>query len=380
MSIVIKMKKIAIFAGYYLPTIGGYTKNIHEIARRLAIRGYQVDVFTCNTEDSSCYEELDDVRIFRMPAWNILGGNYPFPKPSIITFKILYNAFRTNYGIFNIQTRFFLVCAIGWLLSVIKRSPLIYMERGSVHSVVNSSLVNILSIIYDHSMGFLITKKARINMGVSKSAVRFIKHLGAKNPIVMHNGIDMVPFQLDKELPQHDYVVITFIGRLIYAKGVQDLVLALEDVEFNYKLLVVGDGSFKVHLEDLVKEHLYGNNNVEFLGYKSGSDIPKILKKTDIFVNPSYSEGLPTSVMESCAAGCATIATDVGGTNEIIINGINGFLYKPHDINQLQEKLNLLIKNPKLRDELGKKARSYVENEFSWEDITERWVKLIETL
>ena len=46
------MKKIAIFAGYYPPTIGGYPKNVHEIARRLVKRGYQVDVYTCNVDGS----------------------------------------------------------------------------------------------------------------------------------------------------------------------------------------------------------------------------------------------------------------------------------------------------------------------------------------
>ena len=82
--------------------------------------------------------------------------------------------------------------------------------------------------------------------------------------------------------------------------------------------------------------------------------------------------------MEACAAGCATIATDVGGTNEIILDNITGLLYTPHNCQELREKLNYLIENPILRNKYGAKAQSYVQEQFSWDEITGRWVDLIE--
>jgi len=373
------MKKIAIFAGYYPPTIGGYPKNVHEIARRLVIKGYHVDVITCQVDDSPAYEQVDRVNVFRVPTWNALGGVYPIPKPYLSTFKTIFKILRTDYHLFNIQTRFFLICALGWFLSVIKFRPLIYMERGSVHSVVDNQIVNLISITYDHVLGFLITKKARVSMGVSSASARFLKHLGAKNPIVMPNGIDMSLFRGERESSPNENVVITFIGRIVYAKGAQDLISALNDIDSKYKLLIIGDGPYKEELEKLAQENMSEDKQIEFLGYKTGEEIPEILKKTDIFVNPSYSEGLPTSVMEACAAGCATIATDVGGTNEIVLDTINGLLYSPQDCHELTEKLNLLIGNPALREEFGHKAQKYVEKEFSWDEITERWIDLIET-
>ncbi len=375
----IVMKKIAIFAGYYPPTIGGYPKNIHEIARRLVKKGYHVDVFTCHVDDSPAYEEMDKVNVYRVPTWNSLGGVYPIPKPCLSTFKTIFKILRTDYHLFNIQTRFFIICALGWFLSVIKFRPLIYMERGSVHSVVDNPIVNLISITYDHVMGLLITRKAMVSMGVSSASARFLKHLGAKNPIVMPNGIDMSLFGGEREVSSTENVVITFIGRIVYAKGAQDLITALKEIDSEYKLLIIGDGPYKEELEKLVQKNSSINKQTEFPGYKTGHEIPEILKKTDIFVNPSYSEGLPTSVMEACAAGCATIATDVGGTNEIILDGITGLLYSPHDCDELTRKLELLIQNPELRKKYGKKAQEYVEKEFSWDEITQRWIDLIES-
>ena len=379
MFLIDKMKKIAIFAGYYPPTIGGYPKNVHEIARRLVIKGYHVDVITCQVDESPAHQEVDNVNIYRVPTWNALGGVYPIPKPCLSTFKTIYKILRTDYHLFNIQTRFFLICALGWFLSLIKFKPLIYMERGSVHSVVDNPLVNLISITYDHLLGFLITKKAMVSMGVSSASSQFLKHLGAKNPIVMPNGIDMTLFAGERQISHNENLVITFVGRIVYAKGAQDLMLALQDIDHPYKLLIVGDGPYKEELEKQAQKNRSENKKIEFLGYQTGEEIPKILKKTDIFVNPSYSEGLPTSVMEACAAGCATIATDVGGTNEIVLDGINGLLYSPHDSCQLREKLILLIENPELREEFGHKAQKYVEKEFSWDEITERWIDLIES-
>ena len=165
--------------------------------------------------------------------------------------------------------------------------------------------------------------------------------------------------------------------RQVYAKGAQDLISALKDIDSDFKLLIVGDGPYKEELERIASQHQSLENKIEFLGYKTGTEIPEILKQTDIFVNPSYSEGLPTSVMEACAAGCATIATDVGGTNEIILT-ISPDYYTHHNCQELREKLNYLIENPILRNKYGAKAQSYVQEQFSWDEITGRWVDLIE--
>jgi len=97
-------------------------------------------------------------------------------------------------------------------------------------------------------------------------------------------------------------------------------------------------------------------------------------------VNPSYSEGLPTSVLEACAAGCAVVATDVGGTNEIVLDGSTGFLVKPGDRQALTDRVNLLLENKSMRDTLGKNAKAYVMDNFSWDQIMEQWMAEISYL
>ena len=376
-----KSKKIAIFAGYYLPTIGGYIKNIHELARRLCKKGYSVDVITCNTENSALQEIIDGVNVYRIPSWDVLGGNYPVPKPCFTSLKMILEIFRKDYDVINTQTRFFFICFIGWLISLLKGIPLIHLERGTRHSVLDSEITTFIGRLYDHTIGTLIVKTASLNLGVSKPAVDFMKHLGAKDGKVMYNGIDVSMFENNDPVVKglnvdNSNVTVTFIGRLIYAKGVQDLITIFPELKGEVRLLIVGEGSYRKELEKLSKK--VEERNIIFLGKKKTEEIPGILNITDIFVNPSYSEGLPTSVMEACAAGRAAVATDVGGTNEIIQNGETGFLIAPENLEELKKKITFLIENPGLRKEVGSKAREYVKNKFSWDEIVEKWVKEIE--
>ena len=114
-----KAKRILIFAAYFLPSVGGYETNIYELSGRLIRRGYQIDVITSNVENAlnsqklPTYDELDGISVYRLPSWNILRGNYPIPKPSFTTFRILSRLLRNDYDLINTQGRMFLTSLLG---------------------------------------------------------------------------------------------------------------------------------------------------------------------------------------------------------------------------------------------------------------------------
>ncbi len=105
-----------------------------------------------------------------------------------------------------------------------------------------------------------------------------------------------------------------------------------------------------------------------------------MLSATDIFVNPSYSEGLGISVMEAASIGLPIIATDVGGTREIITTDKTGILIKARDVGQLAEELCRLRANAELRKKLGGNARILAERKFNWDKITGEYIKLYASL
>ena len=193
-----------------------------------------------------------------------------------------------------------------------------------------------------------------------------------------YEKIDQILPQCELKNKYTDETIITFVGRLIDGKGVVDLIKAFAGTKrVDIKLFIVGDGTQKKRLENL-SEELKIENKVIFLGYKKFEDAIGILKISDIFVNPSYTEGLPTSVMEAALCKKAIIATDVGGTNEIITDQRSGFLIRPNDILILREKLEILISDIDLRKKFGMEAYTEVIEKFNWENATEKYLKIIQ--
>lgn len=379
------MKGILIFAAYFYPHLGGVEKYAYELSRRLVQRGYEVDIVTCNTEGALAYEELDGIHIYRLPSWNALDSRYPIPKPCPTSFRILRKLLDKDYNVVNTVTRFFVASFLGLIFAKIRRVPLTHTELGAGHSIGSGKVVDSVGQAYDHTVGSLIVKSARVNIGISEAICEFLKHLGARNIRLIYDGIDTATFRKrDTDLRQrlgiaNDICLITFVGRLIYAKGVQDLVSALpraKTVVPNIELLIVGDEPYRAKLERLTLEAGCAQD-ITFLGEKPPTEIVDILSATDIFINPSYSEGLPTSVLEAAAVGIPIIAADVGGTREIVKNGETGLLIQPGQPEQIAEAVRLLAQNRQMADELGREARRLVEKRFDWDKVIDDWLECV---
>lgn len=368
---------ILICAAFYTPHIGGYEKNIEALAKRLVKEGHTVDILTCNTEKEVEYEGLGKYTIIRLPCWNLLDGTYPVPTISGRTYQMLKGAVRYSHDVIITQTRFFTTSLLGLILAWIKRIPLVHVERGTCHSVVQDAVVRFICKVYDHTIGCLISRYAVSNIGVSKAACDFIKHYSGRDAVVVHNGIDIRDYRT--EIRRTKEIYITFVGRLIYAKGVQDLIKAfvmcnvLSSKEL--KLRIVGEGNYRKQLEDLAY-HSGGFLDIKFYGQRN--DVIDILEESDIFVNPSYSEGLPTSVMEAASVGLPIIATDVGGTNEIIKHMKSGILIKPHDVDSLEQAIKVMIDDPVGARKMAAMARNTIAARFSWDQIVKQYIGLLE--
>jgi glycosyltransferase involved in cell wall biosynthesis len=379
------MKRILIVAAYFYPHVGGTEKTVYKLSRRFVQKGYEIDILTCNTDRALPFEELDGIHIYRLPSWNALNSVYPIPKPCPTSFKILRRLLRKNYDVINTQTRFFLTSFLGLVFAKSKRTPVVHTERGATHSIVPNKVVDLISRAYDHSIGVMIVKSARTNIGVSEAACEFLRHLGATTTQLVHDGIDTTIFKKKEDTNcrqklgiSNDAIVVAFVGRLIYAKGVQDLISAFSRVKATAPeviLLIVGDGPYKTNLENLAYQTKCASS-ILFLGQRNQDEVIDLLSATDIFVNPSYSEGLGISMIEAASIGLPIIATDVGGTREIVTTDKTGILVKAGDVRQLAEELCRLRADRELRGKLGDNARMLVEQKFNWDKITEEYIKL----
>lgn len=374
-------RSVIFFAGYFLPYRGGYANSIYQLAKRLVERGYGVTIVTNNTENSLLEEDLEGILVFRLSCWHIIDGTFPIPKPALTNFKILKRALSKRYFVVSTQTRFFVTSFIGLVVSWIKGIPLVHTERGSRHSVLTNKFFFWISKIVDHIIGWLLVHRAVSNIGVSRKACDFLSHLGAFRVKLIPNGVnedylDAGERKFSAE-QAHDPINIVYFGRLIYAKGVQDLIKAFNLLPKTPRtiLTIVGAGNFRKYLESQA-EIGESSRKIIFTGELDSKNLIRVLENSDIFVNPSYSEGLPTSVLEAGAVGLPVIATNVGGTSDIIRSDSEGLLYEPHRITELLECLKEYINNPSLRQEHSEKLREYIRNNFSWQKVTDEYINL----
>lgn len=181
---------------------------------------------------------------------------------------------------------------------------------------------------------------------------------------VIPTGIDPAPYSSDARGPAGSKVTATYVGRLESVKGVEDFLTAAVPLAQSYPQLHIQVTGWYKDNHPLVERF---RDHVTFTGLRD--DVPQILAASDIFVLPSYSEGLSNALMEAMASGCACIASDTGGNAFLIQNGVSGFLFPPGDRQALRAHIERLVKDPAKRRNLGAAARKRIEEAFSWEVV-----------
>ncbi len=219
---------------------------------------------------------------------------------------------------------------------------------------------------------------AQTMIAVSDHVRRYtLDHIPLMNPsklVVVRNGIPVERFRdvkADEELRRRHGIasgapVIGFVGRLTFQKGVEHLIDAaalLAATHPEARILIVGEGD----LWDDLQTRAADRPQVIFAGYQQ--EIPRYLAMFDVFILPSQFEGLPMSVLEAMAAGKPVVATAVGGTPEVVVDGVTGFLVEPKRADQLAERLSRLIGDPELRLRMGAAGRARVMSHFSAEGM-----------
>jgi glycosyltransferase involved in cell wall biosynthesis len=270
------------------------------------------------------------------------------------------------------------------LVSEAKSIPFVYNVQG-MGTRTGRFIVDALAEYYDWTVERFISNNAEKLILLSKSLISRTRKLGVPDSkvAVIPSGVDSRRFdphisdirrraaELRNKLSiSQDEVVIGFVGRLVPAKGLLYLLSAVKQLlnEFpNIVLLIVGDGPQKTELQSVAKS--LGLKTV-FPGYQSNT--PPYYALMDVFVLPSFFEGLPGVVLEAMAMEKPVVATNVGGTSDLILDGENGFLVRARAHEQIVTALKELVGDKDLRLKMGRTGRQLVLRNFLWEDIVDK--------
>jgi len=173
-------------------------------------------------------------------------------------------------------------------------------------------------------------------------------------------------------------VRLLFVGWLELEKGIVELLKAMKAIreDNEISLTIVGDGRARNISEEFVKSNNMGSM-VTFCGWQVGEELEIRYKEADIFVLPSWAEGLPNAMIEAMAAGLCVVVSDVGNIPDVIHDGENGFLVPPKDIERLVSVLKMVIRELGLRNHAGRLAYETARDNFVVELTVQRIIKEI---
>lgn len=240
--------------------------------------------------------------------------------------------------------------------------------------------VRVAMWLYARLIGNPILRRAERVVLLHEGLVPVAKKLHL-NYQVIHNGIDLDNF--DASPPPSDLkkgkneIWIGYVGRLESIKGWYDLAtVAKELVEVDRRLRFFFVGPTE-NATERIKE--FKHPNIKFVGLRK--DVAGINKLLDIFVMPSYSEGLSNALMEAMAAGCICLVSNVGGNKILIQEGNTGLTFPPGDQAQLKDQLIKILNNPARLNLMSRAARKVIEQKFSLTDsIKQLSIALQDTL
>ena len=166
---------------------------------------------------------------------------------------------------------------------------------------------------------------------------------------------------------KHDSTVILFLGRLCERKGVYDLIKTIQRLhpEINpaYTFALCGDGDCD-KVSALI-DKLGLKDRIYHIGWIDNDQKKDILNKTVLHVLPSYSEGLPMSILETMSLGIPNISSNIAAIPEVISDGVNGFLIEPGNLDVLHDRILYVLQNDKCRSTFSEKSYSLIYDDFS---------------
>ena len=204
-----------------------------------------------------------------------------------------------------------------------------------------------------------------------------------KTKVIKGVGVDLEKFKVG--IPKKNgKTTILFPARMLWDKGVREFIEAARLLRSNYGLNII----FKLcgmidteNNESVPKEYM---ENIEIPGYLEWighqSDMVNVYKNSDIIVLPSYREGLPTVLIEACAAGKPIVTTNAVGCKECVDEGVNGFKVPVKSVNKLAAALKKLIENPELRIKMGEASRKKAEEEFNQKEVVKKHLDIYNNL
>lgn len=364
--------RVLAFCDYFSPdSIGGSERVASEVYRRLANDDAHVLLLTTAVSGGRRRFEADGIDVRVVPALDlrrVTRAQVSLAPAVIREARLLLDAWHPT--VLHANSIHFQTSVAAALLHRRTGVPMV----TTMHLAQPKDLplaLRAATAAYEQSVGRFILRSSAEVIAVSEGVGRHARRLGvpATRVHVVPNGVDRERFRPDETLERKGgRPLVLFIGRLISNKGPQVLMDAIGRVpDLDFDVVFLGDGPMRRELQREAAERGI-EELVRFEGVSE--DVAGWLRRADVLVRPSFTEGLPLTVLEAMASRVCVVASNVEGNRDLVRNGQSGLLFPVGDAGALAAALARVLSHPEERSRLAEEG-SRSSRAYSWDAAAE---------
>jgi len=263
------------------------------------------------------------------------------------------------------------------LLKLFRKKYVIHLHGKGINYKVQSSILWKLYYTF-------IFKNSNV-ICLSKRLIQDIERIYNGKPFIVPNGINISDYNSIK-VKKNDKIILLFLSNLYKQKGIYNFIEAIKIIarstDIPFEGWIVGNSTREISIEDLKNSVSQEGISkfVKILGPKYGKEKMKVLKKSDIFIFPTFYEAFGIVNIEAMEAGLPVISTKEGGIPDVIEDGINGYIVEKNNINQLKDKILFLMNNSSKRREMSDNNRLKFRQKYTLEIFEDNIIKGFESI
>ena len=379
-----KSMKILMLSWEYPPrVVGGIARVVHDLSHRLYQDGHEVTVVTYRDGDVPYFENDKGVNVHRVDNFMIHPNNF-----IDWVMQLNFNMIAKVSELIAKGEKFDVIHAHDWLTAYAGKtlkSAYHLSLVSTIHATEagRNSGINDETQKYINDTEWMLTYESSeviVNSNYMKNELQRLFGLPYEKINVVPNGVNINLFQdverdydFRRRYAMDNEKIILFMGRLVYEKGIQNLIAAMPKILANYhdsKLVICGKGGMINELRNQANRLGLGNK-VYFAGYMNAKNVQKMYKCADVSVFPSTYEPFGIVALEAMLSGTPIVVSDIGGLNEIVDHGINGMKSYAGNANSLADSILTLLFDQKLCNTVVKNAQSKVKKDYNWQKIAQ---------
>lgn len=350
------------------PLGGGAEVHLHEIFKRIAARGHVVTLLCSGFPGAPKREVIDGIQVVRCGSRNTFNFHVPF--------RYLMRLRRQSFDVVVDDLN-----KIPFFTPLFVRRPLVTIIHHLFGKTIFSevSLFPALYVALSERMALFVYKRTPTAIVSESTKNEMLSHgFSEESLFIVPNCVDPARYRF-LQGEKLSSPIIGYLGRLKKYKSVEDLLFAfaivLKEVP-QVRLQIVGEGDAREMLERIARKTDIAPK-VDFLGYVSHEEKIRYLSQMKFVVNTSAKEGWGVTVMEANACGVPVIASDVPGLRDSVLDGKTGLLYEYGNVEQLAQKMMLLLRDDALCSRLSGEAVQWAGS-FDWERSADGMLALLD--